>query len=132
MRKRQIVCATAAFLAIGSIMPIYCRGLVWRFLGDTGMRVSQDHEKIQVDSRQEPFRAVRLRVRGDNFFCQKVVVNYGDGSFEELTIGGRISVEGSDRIIDFSGGAHVLKSVEFWYFREPWEHAPHVTLYGTR
>ena len=113
-------------------MPTYCRGLVWRFLGDTGIRASQDHEKIQVDGRQEPFRAVQLRVRGDNFFCQKVVVNYGDGSFEELAIGGRISAEGSDRIIDFSGGAHVLKSVEFWYFREPWEHAPHVTLYGTR
>jgi len=131
MRKRQIVRAISMFLALGSVMPLYCHGLVWRFLGDAGIRASQDHEKIQIVGRQELFRAVQLRVRGDNFFCQKVVVNYGDGSFEELAIGGRISAGGSDRVIDFSGGAHVLESVEFWYFREPWEHAPHVTLYGT-
>jgi hypothetical protein len=120
------------FLALGSSMPLYCHGLVWRFLGDTRIRAGQDHEKIQVDGQQGLFRAVQLRVSGDDFFCQKLVVNYGDGSSEELAIGGRISVEGGNRIVDFNGRSHVLKSVEFWYFREAWEHAPHVTLYGTR
>ena len=132
MPKKQIVCAIAMFLALGSSMPLNCSGRVWRFLGDKRIHAGQDHEKIQVDGQQEPFRAVQLRVRGDDFFCQKLVVNYGDGSSEELAIGARISAEGRDRIIDFNGGAHVLKSVEFWYFREAWEHAPHVTLYGSR
>lgn len=132
MLKRQIACAIATFLVLGSSMPLYCHGLVWRFLGDTRIGAGQDHEKIQIDGQQGPFRAVQLRLSGDDFFCQKVVVNYGDGSSEELAIGGRLSAEGRDRIVDFSGGAHVLKSVEFWYFREPWDHAPHVTLYGSR
>jgi len=132
MSKRQIVRAIAMFLALGSGIPLCGHGLVWRFLGDTHIRASRDHEKIQITGQQAAFRAVQLRVTGDDFFCQRVIVNYGDGSSEELAIGGRISAEGKDRIIDFNGGAHVLKSIEFWYFREPWEHTPHVTLYGTR
>lgn len=132
MLKRQMVSAIAMFLALGSGFPIYCHGLLWRFLGDTRIRAGQDHEKLQIAGQQGAFRAVQLRMSGDDFFCQKLVVNYGDGSSEELPIGGRISAEGRDRVIDFGGGAHVLKSIEFWYFRESWEHAPHVTLYGTR
>ena len=76
--------------------------------------------------------ACQLRVTGDDFFCQRLVVNYADGVSEELAIGDRISVLGGARIIDFKGGTHVVRSVEFWYFRQPWQHAPLVTLYGTR
>jgi hypothetical protein len=132
MFKRLIVCSIAMFLALGCGMPLFCRGLVWRFLGDARIRGGQDHDKIQVDGQQGPFRAVQLRVSGDDFFCQRIVVNYRDAASEELAVGGRISTEGRDRIIDFKGGAHMLKSVELWYFKESWEHAPHVTLYGTR
>lgn len=132
MFKRLIVCPIAIFLALGSGVPLFGRGLVWRFLGDARIQGGQDHDRIQVDGQQGPFRAVQVRVSGDDFFCQRIVVNYGDGASEELAIGGRISTEGRDRIIDFKGGAHMLESVEFWYFKESWEHAPHVTLYGTR
>jgi hypothetical protein len=132
MLKRHFLCSIAMILALPSSIPLYCHGRAWRFLGDTHIRAGQDYEKIQVDGQQGPFRAVQLRVSGDDFFCQRLVVNYGDGSSEELAIGGRMSAEGRDRVIDFNGGARVLTSVEFWYFRESWEHAPHVTLYGSR
>jgi hypothetical protein len=131
MLKKQMVGSVAVFLALVSSVPVSARGLTWRFLGDTQIRGGQDHDKIQVDGQQGPFRAVQLRVAGDDFFCQRLVVNYADGASEELAIGDRISVEGKARIIDLKGGAHVVKSVEFWYFRQPWEHAPLVTLYGT-
>ena len=131
MHKRWIVCSIAMFLALGSRAPVSSHGLLWRFLGD--MRIGgQDHDGIQVDGSQGPFRAVQLRVSGDAIFCQKVVVNYSDGAREELIIGDRMAGGGSVRVIDFKGGARALKSVEFWYFKERWEHPPHLTLYGTR
>lgn len=132
MFNRQIACAIVMFLALCSGTPLYCHGLLWRFLGEARIRAGQDHEKIQLAGQQGAFRAVQLRASGDDFFCQRLVMNYVDGSSEELAIGGRISAEGGDRIIDFNGGAHALRSIEFWYFREPWEHPPHVILYGTR
>lgn len=132
MLKKLIVGSIVTLLALGPDTALFSRGLVWRFLGEARIRGGQDHDRIQVDDQQGPFRAVQLRVGGDDFFCQRIVVNYTDGETEELPIGGRISSEGRDRIIDFNGGAHMLKSVEFWYFKESWEHAPHITLYGTR
>jgi len=131
MRKRWIVCLIAMFLALGSSAPLSSHGLLWRFLGDTRIG-GQDHDRIQVDGSHGPFRAVQLRVNGDAIYCQKLVVNYSDGASEELIIGDRMAGGGVARVIDFKGGARVLKSVEFWYFKEPWEHAPRVTLYGTR
>jgi len=132
MLKRQTACSVAVLLALVLAAPIFSRGVVWRFLGDARIHGGQDHDRIQVDGQQGPFRAVQLRVSGDNFFCQRIIVNYSDGASEELTVGGRISSEGRDRIIDFKDGAHLLKSVELWYFKQPWERDPHVTLYGTR
>lgn len=132
MQKRRLLCLIGVFLAVGSDMPVLCHGLFWRFLGETRIRKGADHERIQVDGRQGPFRAVQLRVRGDDFFCERIVVNYGDGASQELVVGGRISTEGANRVIDLRDGPHLLKSVEFWYFKEPWADAPHVTLYGTR
>jgi len=132
MLKRLVVCGIVMLLGLGSGAALFGRGLEWRFLGDARIRGGQDHDRIQIDGRQGPFRAVQVRVRGDEFFCQRIVVNYSDGTFEELSIGGRISAGGRDRIIDLKGEAHLLKSVDFWYFKGSWEHAPHVTLYGTR
>jgi hypothetical protein len=131
MRKRRIVCSIAMFLALASSAQVFCHGVLWRFLGDTRI-VGEDHDRIQVGGSQGPFRAVQLRVSGDAIFCQKLVVNYSDGTSEELVIGDRMSGGGSARVIDFKGRARILKSIEFWYFKEPWEHIPRVTVYGTR
>jgi hypothetical protein len=132
MLTRKCIGSVALFLALAFSLPLYAHGLIWRFLGDTRIGGSHDHDKIQVDSRQGPFRAVQLRVSGDPVFCQRLVVNYSNGTSEELAIGDRISSQGSARIIDLAGEARVLKSVEFWYFRESWEHTPRISLYGTR
>jgi hypothetical protein len=31
-----------------------------------------------------------------------------------------------------AGKPHAVESVELWYYREPWDHNPRVTLYGSR
>lgn len=131
MLKRRIALLIPIFLALVSSAPLSSHGLLWHFLGDTRI-AGQDHDKIQVDGSQGPFRAVQLRVDGDAIFCQRLVLNYGDGASEEMVIGDRIAGGGNARVIELKGGTRTLKSVEFWYFSEPWEHTPRLTLYGTR
>lgn len=108
------------------------QGLVWDFLGDAHIDGVRDHEKIHVGGHHGAFRAVQLRVSGEAIFFQRLIISYGNGTSEELTIGQRISPEGKTHIIDLPGTPRVLESVEFWYFSESWEHRPRVSLYGTR
>jgi len=119
-------------LAAALSTSICAQSLVWNFLGDANIDDIHDHNKIQVSGRHGPFRAVQLRVTGDAIFFQRVVVFYGNGTSEELVIGHRIWPEGKTHIIDLAGDPRALESVELWYFKEPWEHHPRVSLYGTR
>jgi hypothetical protein len=109
---------------------LYGQGLFWSFLGDAQIDGIHDHNKIQVSGRYGPFRAVQLRVSGDAIFFDRVVVCYSNGTSEELAIGHRFSP--GAHVIDLLGEPRALESVELWYFKEPWEHRPRVTLYGTR
>ena len=131
MQKKPVSWWIAVLLVFAVTVPVYGEGVVWRFLGDTHIDGARDHDKIQVGE-QGTFRAVQLRVSGDPIFCQRVVVNFGNGTSKELAIGGRISSEGKANIIDLTGEPRALKSVELWYFKEPWAHYPRVSLYGTR
>jgi hypothetical protein len=70
-------------------------------------------------------------VSGDPIFFDRVVVYFGDGTSEELTVQDRIWPGGRNRIIGLSGERGVVKSVELWYYKEPWEHNPKVILYGS-
>ncbi len=108
------------------------RGIVWDFLGDTHIDGVRDHEKIQVNRRDGPFCALQLRVSGDAIFFQRVVAYYSNGASEEKLIDGRISPEGSTILMNLTGGHRTLEGVEVWYFKQPWEHRPRITLYGTR
>jgi len=110
---------------------LYARGLMWNFLTDSYLDAAHDHDKIQINSRHDQFRALQLRMSGDAIFLQRVVVRYGDGTSEEQVVGRRIFPEGT-QVIDLTGESRVLESIELWYFQEPWEHRPRVRLYGTR
>jgi hypothetical protein len=103
---------------------------MWNFLADAYLDATHDHDKIEVNGRHDQFRAVQLRISGDAIFLQRVVVHYTNGTSEELAIGRRILPEGT-QILDLTGESRVLSSVELWYFQEPWEHHPHIRLYGT-
>jgi hypothetical protein len=130
MLKKQVMLALVMFLALVFDTSLYARGLVWNFLGDTDIDGAKEHERIRVGLRHGPFRAVQLRV-SEPIFLQRVVVYYVNGTSEELVIGGRVSPEGRNRVIDLTGEDRALESVELWYFKEKWEHRPQVILYGT-
>jgi hypothetical protein len=130
MPKRRIAWLLACLLAFASALAGPARGQVWDFLGDTQIDGTRDHGRIQVTRRNGVFHAIQLRV-SDAIFFDRVVVHFGDGTSEELAVGGRIWPGGKNRVIGFSGELRVVESVELWYYKEPWEHSPKVILYGS-
>ena len=129
MLNKTLIRPVAVLLAAAFITSLHGAGIVWNFLGDTQIDGMHDHNKIRVRGRYGPFRAVQLRVSGDAIFFERVVVSYSNGTSEDLPIGHRFSP--GAHIIDLVGEPRPLESVELWYFKEPWEHRPRVTLYGT-
>ena len=131
MLKKRIVLFLACLAGFASTLSLHARGQVWDFLGDTQIDGTKDHDRIQVTRRNGVFHTIQLRVSGDAIFLDRVVVHFGDGTSEQLAVRGRIWPEGRNHTIDLSGERRAVESVELWYYKEPWEHNPRVTLYGS-
>lgn len=132
MHKKYFVSCIAVLLLLGFSTSLCARGLLWDFLGDVHLNHLQDHDSIQVSGEHGPFRAIQLRVRGDAIFFQRIVAFYENGTSEELSLADLTSRAGTSHVIDLTGEPRTLKSVGLWYFKQPWENRPRVTLYGTR
>lgn len=130
MPRKRIVRLLGCLIGFASAISLSARGRVWDFLGDAQIDVTRDHDKIQVTRRTGVFQALQLRV-SDAIFFDRVIVHFGDGTSEESAVRGRIWPGAGSRIIGLSGRRGVVESVELWYYKEPWEHKPRVTLYGS-
>ena len=78
------------------------------------------------------FRTIELRFSGDAIFFERFLIHFGNGTSQELVVGGRISPQGREYVVEFPDNGRALESVEFWYFKEHWDHNPSVSLYGSR
>jgi hypothetical protein len=62
-----------------------------------------------------------------------VVVHFGNGSSERISIRFVIPAGGQTRVIDLPGERRVIESVEFWYRKADWRsRRPRVRLFGLR
>lgn len=131
MKKIYTGRVSACLLALAGTICLPARGQVWDFLGDAEISKTRDHEKIEIARRNVVLQAIQLRVSGDAIFLDRLVVHFGDGTFEEVAVQGRIWPGGKNRVIGLSGERRAVESVELWYYKEPWEHNPRVILYGS-
>lgn len=104
----------------------------WAFLGDAHVDGGVDHDNIHVGRSDGKFRAIQLRVSGGSVEFDRVIVHFGNGSQEDLSIHERIPSGGSTHAIDLPGDRRVIQSVELWYSKARWERRPKVSLYGIR
>lgn len=107
-------------------------GQVWDFLGYTQVDGRLDHGKIEISRHDCPFRTIQLRITGDPIFFDHVVVHFDNGTYQNVVISGRISSEQKEYVLNLPREGRTLESVEFFYFKEPWQHNPRISLYGLR
>jgi len=132
MFRTRISRLVPGLLALAFATSLFAHGQFWDFLGYTQVDRSQDHGRIEITRRDCLFRTVQLRVSGEAIFFDRLVAHFANGASQEFIVSGRISPEGRNYIIDLSGGRNALESVEVWYYKEPWEHNPGISLYGIR
>lgn len=107
-------------------------GQVWDFLGYAQVDGRLDHGKVEISRRDCLFRTIQLRITGEAIFFDHLLVHFDNGAYQNVVIGRRISSEQKEYVINLPGEGRALESVEFFYFKEPWQHSPRVSFYGLR
>jgi hypothetical protein len=132
MFRTHIFRLVLGLLALALATSLFAHGQFWDFLGYTQVDRSQDHGRIEITRRDCLFRTIQLRVSGEAIFFDRLVAHFANGASQEFIVSGRISPEGRNYVVDLSGERTALESVELWYYKEPWEHNPGISLYGAR
>ena len=128
-KKRAIALFAMLFLCLFTVKA-YAEE--WTYLGESHVDGDHDHDKIHVGKHDGRFHAIQLRVNGGAIEFDRVVVHFGNGTSEELSIRTVIPDGGRTRVIDLPGERRVIENVELWYSKAHWEHRPQVTLFALR
>ncbi len=130
MKHRKLAVSCVLVLAFCTSLSAQRRR--WRYLGDSHVDGSVDHDSIRVGRSDGSFRAIQLRINGGAIHFERVVVRFGNGTQEEIPIRSRIPDGGKTRAIDLPGERRMIQSVDLWYSKDRWSRRPKVTLYGMR
>ncbi len=125
--------AVALFLMMGIGQLALAQGAKrWIFLGQTTVNGQRDFDRIGIGRNEGRFQSIQLRVSGAPVEFQRVVVNYSNGTSEEIEIRDRIPAGGQTRAIDLRGGERSISSVDFRFSKANWSRRsmPRVSLYG--
>jgi hypothetical protein len=125
--------AGVLFLLMGIGQAAFAQGFNrWVYLGQTTVNGQRDYDRIAIGRSEGRFQSIQLRVTGAPVEFQRVVVNYSNGTSEEVEVRDRIPAGGQSRAIDLRGGERAISSVEFRYNRANWSRRslPRVSLYG--
>jgi hypothetical protein len=104
----------------------------WSYLGQAAVSGSRDRDRIGIGRNEGKFHSIQLRVSGAPVEFHRVVVNYSNGTNEEIEVRDRIPAGGQTRAIDLRGGDRSISSVDFFYGKANWRTGlqPRVSLYG--
>src|SRR5262245_48460692 len=123
----------ALLLVMGIGQAAFAQGAKrWVYLGQTTVNGQRDFDRIGIGRNEGRFQSIQLRVSGAPVEVQRVVVNYSNGTREEVEVRDRIPAEGRTRAIDLRGGERAISSVDFRYSIANWSRRslPRVSLYG--
>jgi hypothetical protein len=124
--------AISFVLVLAFCTSLYAQRGQWTYLGDAHVDGMQDHDSIKVGRAAGAYRAIQLRISGGAINFERVIVRYGNGTQEEISIRSRIPDGGQTRVIDLPGERRMIQSVDLWYGKDKWSRRPKVSLYGVR
>jgi Protein of unknown function (DUF2541) len=133
MSTSRIIRMMGALLLLMSVgEAAFAQRVQWVLLGQTTVDGQRDRDRISIGRAEGRFRRLQLRVTGAPVEFYRVIINYGNGTSEEVEVRENIRAGGQTRAIDLQGRERVISSVDFLYGKGTWRRGvrPKVTLYG--
>ena len=88
-------------------------------LGCQHVAFSVDRDVLRVGQQAGTFRAIRLKVRGNDIFMLDLKVVYGNGAPDDLPVRALIRAGGSSGAIDLKGDRRYIDRVQMIYRSRP-------------
>jgi hypothetical protein len=105
----------------------------WTELGSAKVNGHTDHDEIWVTNSRGDFKAIKLFVQNEGIDFDRVVVHFGNGGSDMMSIKNFIPAAGETRVMDLEGGDRVIKKVDFFYKSNAMtSKKARVVLYGKR
>lgn len=109
----------AASLAVAAIASFAAPASAAELLGCRNVGFINDTDVIPVGRQDGRFRAIQLRVRGNDIQMRDLKVVYGNGAPDDLQVRLTIPAGGETRWIDLRGGARFIREIVMTYASRP-------------
>ncbi|MCB0667194.1 MAG: hypothetical protein KDC80_15305 [Saprospiraceae bacterium] len=87
----------------------------WEHLGSKKVNYRIDRDVIHVGIRERTFDKLKIQVSNGNLNMRKMIVEYANGSKDEISLRHNFSRGSESRIIDLKAGNRFIRDVTFWY-----------------
>ncbi len=87
----------------------------WERIGSRKVNFALDRDVIHVGLKEGGFKKLKIVVTGGAINMHKMVVQYGDGSKDEIPLRHNFTRASNSRIIDLEGRKRVIRDITFWY-----------------
>ena len=110
--KRSIVPLMVLFVLAMGITTASAQG--WRKLGQKDVNFTTDHDTINASGKGK-IREIHLTVKYSPVSIKRVVINYKDGTNQDLEFVEDLQVGRESRAITIEGDGHVINRIDLWY-----------------
>jgi hypothetical protein len=129
MSKRIWFGMLALLLTVGVSCSVYAQPGQWIELGNAKVNGQADHDTIQVNN-NGTFRAIQIRVESSAVHFDHIIVRYGNGQHEQISVRDVVQAGTASRSIDLPGARRAIDKIDLWYQKAGSGHKPKVSIYG--
>ena len=102
----------------------------WQKLGEKDVNFGLDHDTISATGKGK-IREIHMAVKYSPIKLRRVVINYKDGTKQDLEYLEDLDVGKESRAITIDGDGHVIHSIDLWYETDAMKgKKAKVTVYG--
>ena len=87
----------------------------WEKLGSKKISYKLDKDVIHVGANDGTFKKLKIKVTGGSINMHKMVVEYGNGTFDNIPLKHTFKKGSDSRVIDLEGGKRIIKDITFLY-----------------
>ncbi len=108
----SLLFSTFLFLSFGAMSQ---NGAKWERLGTRKVNYLVERDVIHVGAKEGGFTKLKVVVNGGSINMHRMVVEYMNGSTEEIELRHNFRRGSGSRIIDIQGGTRLIKEIRFFY-----------------